>query len=65
MAIKTDPLKELHLFVSKYPTQAAAARALDISAPYLFDMVNGRRDISEPMLNKLGLERVVTVVRAS
>ena len=65
MPRETDPLKELQLFVSKHPTQSAAARVLDISEPYLSDMLNGRRDISEPMLDKLGLVRVVTVVRAS
>jgi plasmid maintenance system antidote protein VapI len=49
----------LQKFVSKYPTRKAAAAALHISAPYLTDLLNLRRDLSRRMLDKLGLKRSV------
>ena len=54
-----DALKRLHAFVAKFPTQKAAAVALGITPAYLSDLVNMRRDLSEPMLAKLGLKRAV------
>lgn len=54
-----DPLKTLQAFVEKHKTQAAAAEALGVSRPYLSDIINGRRDFSDPVLERLGLRRVV------
>lgn len=54
-----DPLKTLRAFVEKHKTQAAAAEALGVSRPYLSDIINGRRDFSDPVLERLGLRRVV------
>jgi len=54
-----DPLEALRRFVSKHKTQRAAADALGVSRPYLSDILNGRRDFSDPVLERLGLRRVV------
>ena len=37
-------------------TQKAAAKDLGITPQYFSDMVNGRRDFSERILDKIGLE---------
>jgi plasmid maintenance system antidote protein VapI len=54
-----DPRKALDAFVAKHKTQAAAAEVLGVSRPYLSDIINGRRDFSDQILEKLGLRRVV------
>jgi len=54
-----DPLERLKAFVEKHKTQAAAAEALGVSRPYLSDIINGRRDFSDAVLERLGLRRVV------
>ena len=54
-----DPLKALEAFVAKHKTQAAAAAALGVSRPYLSDILNGRRDFSDAILEKLNLRRIV------
>jgi len=54
----------LREFVARYGSQIAAARALGISQPYMSDIMNGRRDLSERIMKSLGLERVI-VERAS
>ena len=56
---EVDPIKALNAFVSKHKTQAAAADALGVSRPYLSDIINGRRDFSDAILERLGLRRVV------
>lgn len=56
---EVNPLERLNAFVAKHKTQAAAAEALDVSRPYLSDIINGRRDFSDQVLEKLGLRRVV------
>ena len=61
MARVVDPLEHLKRLVSQYPTQAAAARALEISQPYLTDLLYGRRRFSERMLAKLGLGRTIRI----
>jgi plasmid maintenance system antidote protein VapI len=40
-------------------TQKEAAESLGISTPYLFDLVRGRRAITDKLAAKLGYERVV------
>ena len=57
--MEVNALDRLHKFVAKYPTQKAAADALDITPAYLSDLINLRRDLSEKMLAKLGLKRAV------
>lgn len=56
-------LKYLRQFVAQHPTQAAAAKALGISSPYLHDLLQGRRLFSVKMLDRLGLERRTTIKR--
>ena len=56
---QVDPISALQQFVQGYQDQNHAAQALEISAAYLSDMLNGRRDISDRMLQKLGLRRTV------
>ena len=54
----------LREFVARHGSQSAAAKALGISQPYMSDIMNGRRDLSERIMKALGLERVI-VERAS
>lgn len=54
-----DPLVALKRFVGEYETQGAAADALGVSRPYLSDILNGRREFSDAILQKLGLRRIV------
>lgn len=54
-----DPLERLRRFVGEHETQREAADALGISRPYLSDLLNGNRPFSDPILEKLGLRRVV------
>lgn len=49
----------LEAFVGQFETAAAASRALNISQPYLNDLLRGRRDVGPKVLAKLGLKRVV------
>jgi transcriptional regulator with XRE-family HTH domain len=52
-------IQELEKQVSRHGSQKAAATALGISAQYLNDLLQGRRDASDNILEKLGLRRVV------
>lgn len=52
-----DPLKRLKLFVAAHPNRRAAASALDIKEPYLSELLNGKRPISEHVLTGLGLQK--------
>ncbi len=54
-----DPVETLRAFVATHPTQRQAAAALGISATYLGDILNERRDVSDTVLAKLGLKRIV------
>lgn len=58
-----DPHAELERHCEQFKTYTAAAEALGITGPYLRDMLHGRRDISANMLERLGLKRIVTVVK--
>lgn len=62
MGKSLDPLKVLRSYVAQHSTQAAAADALDISAPYLSDILAGKRGFSQRVLTGLGLRRVRTVI---
>ena len=57
--LERSPLRELKRFCAGYGTQVAAAKALGISQPYLSDLLRKRRDVSKPLLKKLGLKRAV------
>lgn len=60
MALKEiDPRARLREVVSTYPTQQAAAADWGISAPYLSDMLAGKRDITDRILTILGLRATV------
>lgn len=59
MPAEINALDRLHKFVEKYKTQKDAAAALEITPAYLNDLINSRRDLSDNMLVKLGLKRVV------
>ena len=54
-----DPSEVLAAFVARYPTQQAAAEALDIVPSHLTDLLRNRRTFSDAMLGKLGLKRAV------
>jgi plasmid maintenance system antidote protein VapI len=54
-----DPVEVLERFTKRFKTQGAAAKELHISQPYLSDMLKGNRPISDNMLNRLGLRRIV------
>lgn len=56
---ETNPTDALQRFVDRYPRQLDAARALGISPAYLSDLLHERRDMTEPMLAKLGLKQIV------
>lgn len=46
-------------WATNYPTQKLAAKALNISPVYMSDLLNGRRDVPDWLLDRLGLKRVV------
>ncbi len=58
-ASEVDPITRLRAFADGYPTQRAAAKALGISAPYLTQLLNGDRELSDEILKRLGLRRVI------
>lgn len=60
-----DPKTLLAKLVAEHGTQSKAADALGISAVYFSDLMNDRRDFSEVMLAKLGLERVIVERKAT
>ncbi len=57
--VAVDPLVELKKFVEHYDLQREAATALGISQQFLSRMLRGREDISERVLEQLGLKRAV------
>jgi hypothetical protein len=54
------PYTVLRKLVKECGSQKAAARKLRISAQYLNDVLQGRREMSEALASKLGFKRVVT-----
>jgi plasmid maintenance system antidote protein VapI len=58
-AKELNALDALQAFVDQFETQAKAAAALDIQPSYMNDLIHCRRDISDNILKKLGLKRVV------
>ena len=57
--MEVDAHGHLLKFVDQFETQKVAAKALGVTPAYLSDLVNGRRDLSEKILRKLGLKRAV------
>ena len=58
-----DPLVVLHSMAKELGGQKQLADKLGYKPPYISDILNGRRDVTDKMLAKIGLRRVV--VRAS
>lgn len=56
--MKSLAQKQLAAFVDQQPTQRSAAKQLRISPAYLCDLLHGRRNITDDMARKLGVERV-------
>lgn len=54
-----DPLERFWAVVKQEGNQKRAAAKLGISPVYFGDMLHGRRDISDRMLAKVGLKRIV------
>lgn len=46
-------------------TQAAVARKLSVSPGYLFDILHGKRGVSENMAKKMGWKAITVYVRES
>lgn len=61
---QVEPIDRLRAFVAKYGTQNDAAAALEISRPYLSDILNGRREFSDTILARLGLCRIVVEAKS-
>ena len=59
MKIDVDAIARLRIVIKGAGTQQAAAEQLGIIAPYLCDLLRGRRAFSTVMLAKLGLRRTV------
>ena len=57
--METKPHAHLQRIVNERGSQAAAARHLGIAPSYLGDLLRGRRRISDRILKKLGLRRIV------
>lgn len=60
MLTEQDIRDRLRAAIEKAGSQAAFARQHDISLQYVNDVVNGRRDIGQKILDAIGVERVVT-----
>lgn len=52
-------LELLRLLVKKYNSQSEAAQEIGITQQYLSDILNGNRQISDTVAQKLGYHRVV------
>lgn len=59
-----DVIRILERHVERAGNQKKAAEALGISAQYLNDLLQGRRDPSDNVLEKLGLEWKIVRARA-
>ncbi len=54
-----NPRLHLHRLVERLGSQAAAAKSLQLSTSYFSDLLLARRDLSDRVLRKLNLRRVV------
>lgn len=53
-----DAERRLRNFISKHPSNAAAARALGISRGFLYDIQCGRRPIPPAIQSAIGITRI-------
>lgn len=53
-----DVLTYLKNFVSDCGSRAEAARRMEITPPYLGDLLLGRREISDTIAHKIGFKRI-------
>lgn len=58
-----DIITEIRRAATKAGTQKALAARLGVSESYIADILNGRKDPGESVLEPLGFERVVTYRR--
>jgi plasmid maintenance system antidote protein VapI len=54
-----EPIDALQRFIEQHGSRKEAADALGVSLPYISDLINGRRDFSQRMLESLGLKQIV------
>tara|TARA_R110000787_G_scaffold67053_1_gene150295 strand:+ start:797 stop:1000 length:204 start_codon:yes stop_codon:yes gene_type:complete len=54
-----NPQRQLERLVRECGSQAAAAAALGIGATYFGDLLRGHRNVSDAILRRLGLRRVI------
>lgn len=57
--VEVEPLEALEHFIADAGSRKEACKALKITPAYLSDLLNGRRDFSERMLQSLGLKQIV------
>ena len=57
--MEQNPQRQMERLVSDLGSQAAAAAALGIGPSYFGDLLRGRRNVSDAVLRKLGLRRIV------
>lgn len=58
-----EALTRLKALVSEAGSQVAAAKKLHCSQPHVSDLLAGRRNFSDAMLEKLDLRRTVIAVK--
>ena len=58
-ASTVNPVKRLRWLVKLHHSQQAAASSLGISPSYFSDLLHGKRDCSERVLDMLSLQRVI------
>ena len=54
-----NPTAALNDFAERFVTNVDAAKELGITPQYLSDLRHGRRDVTDTILKKLGLRRIV------
>lgn len=59
MSKPINPLDLLRTLEKQHGSLKALAAALGYSAPYLSDVLRGRRNVTEKLLGKLGAKRIV------
>jgi len=57
--MEKNPQRQLERLVDQLGSQAAAAQALGIGPSYFGDLLRGHRNVSDRVLTKLGLRRIV------
>lgn len=63
MQITTGQFRTKLLTACRYEgSQRAAARKLGVSAPYLNDVLNGKREPGDKIANALGWQRIVRYI---